>query len=174
MASEDVVIRSIKPTDAAALLRLARQLQTETSFVTFDNGLELDEQSEALEINAVLNSPNNAMFVAALGEQLIGFVRISAASDYHMCHIGELGIAVLKDYWHYGLGHLLMATAIDWVQHTPMIHRLELTVQQRNQRAIALYHEFGFQDEAVMQCGYFDDQVGDIPVVLMAMMINHC
>lgn len=173
MASEDVVIRSVKLSDAGALLHLVRQLQTETDFVTFDNGLELDEHSEALEINAVINSPNNAMFVAALGKQLIGFVRISAASDYHMQHIGELGIAVLKDYWHYGLGHLLMSTALDWVQHTPMIRRLELTVQQRNQRAVALYHQFGFQDEAIMQRGYYDDQAGDIPVILMAMMIDH-
>lgn len=173
MNNIDVTLRMVRTTDATALLQLIKQLQQETSFVTFDNGLALDEANEAMEIAAVNASPNNAMFVAALDQQLIGFVRVSAASDPHLQHIGELGIAILKDYWHYGLGHLLMTTALDWVQHTPMLRRLELTVQQRNTRAVALYHDFGFTDEAVMPRGYYDDQAGFIPVILMAKMIDH-
>jgi len=60
---------------------------------------------------------------------------------------------------------------IYWSQETGIIRRLELTVQARNQRAIHVYQKLGFNEEAIMPRGVFED--GEyLDVCLMSKMID--
>ena len=77
--------------------------------------------------------PNNVLLVALAGEALGPL--LSASSKKRMEHIGEIGISILKQYWGYGLGSILMEELIRWAHESHVIRRLELTVQDRNQRS---------------------------------------
>ncbi|KRN27662.1 hypothetical protein IV38_GL001874 [Lactobacillus selangorensis] len=174
MASEqlEITIREAVPDDAAALLKVFEQLNQETNFVVLTpSELKLTPETEAMELADLYDSDNNALFVALAGSQIIGLVRMTADLDVHTGHIGDLGIAVLKDYWHCGIGTALMETIMDWAEHSPLA-RLELTVQRRNNRAIALYERFGFETEALMERGYYDETDGYLPILLMSKLIH--
>lgn len=57
---------------------------------------------------------------------------------------GELGVAVLKQYWSQGIGTMLVSEAIYWYQEFSSLDHLVLDVFSDNERAIALYRKLGF------------------------------
>lgn len=77
-------------------------------------------------------------------------------------HRGELGIAVLKDYWNIGVGNSLMDYFFKWAQSTEKIKKVELQVREDNMSAISLYLKWGFKFEGKISRGimvngkYFD------------------
>lgn len=164
-------IRRVSPKDSFELLNLVKQLKEETNFVVFDD-INISVEKEYFEIESIISSLNNEMFVASINSKIVGFIRISASSDIHFRHIGEIGIGVLKEYWNLGIGHLLMESAMEWSKHNKVIKRLELTVQKRNTKALRIYKEFGFKEEAIMEKGFFDQNEGFISVILMSKLVN--
>ena len=52
----------------------------------------------------------------------------------------ELGIPVRKDYWHQGIGSVLMERLISFAKQSGF-EQIELTVESKNQRALRLYHK---------------------------------
>lgn len=62
-------------------------------------------------------------------KEIVGVLNVSAESSSQVSHIGEVFLAVSKDYWGYGLGQMLMEATLDWAEHSNTIRRLELTVQ---------------------------------------------
>ncbi|MFD1317539.1 GNAT family N-acetyltransferase [Loigolactobacillus zhaoyuanensis] len=172
--SNEVTIRIVRPTDAAQLLTLLRQLQQETPFLLADaTDLASSATAETEQLTQLLQTDNNLLLVAALGDQLVGFARVAASSAPEIQHIGEVGIALLHEFWGYGLGTALLEEVLAWAQANPLMRRLELTVQQRNQRAYQLYQKLGFQVEGQMARGFYDEQAGFQTLIQMALLIDH-
>ncbi|CAM3257570.1 GNAT family N-acetyltransferase [Lactiplantibacillus plajomi] len=145
MAEDVVSIRPAEPADAGALLKLVKQLATESNTFTVDEGLgELSEQEESAQIEQLTRTTTNTILVAALGRQLIGVATVQAGETIAATR-GEIGVAVLKDYWGMGLGTALVEDVITWALDYSTLRELVLTVQLRNQRAVALYRHCGFQ-----------------------------
>lgn len=65
-----------------------------------------------------------------------------------------------------------MEVALDWAEQTPMIRRLELTVQARNSRAVHLYEKFGFKIEAAKERGAKTKDGEFLDVYLMSRLID--
>jgi RimJ/RimL family protein N-acetyltransferase len=87
-------------------------------------------------------------FVALQGEQVLGWVDVAPLFGESRAHVGSLGIALVAQARHQGLGARLMQAAIDrsWQRG---LTRLQLTVRTDNLNARALYERFGFQHEGL-------------------------
>lgn len=168
----DLTIREAIPEDAAELLKMTRQIGRETEFLVMDEkGINLPEELLAIQLEDIYESPNNTLFVALFGEQIIGTASLKSSNEKRIAHIAELGISILKDYWGMGLGSVLMEELLIWAQESQTVYRIELTVQEQNTTAIHLYEKFGFQKEALMARGARSDDGRFLNVWLMSKMI---
>jgi RimJ/RimL family protein N-acetyltransferase len=133
-------------TDAAQLLALLAQLGRESNTFTVDDGIEeLSETDEAEQIERISGTTTNVIFVAVLGDRLIGVSTVQASTDFSAAQ-GEVGVAVLKEFWGMGLGTALVEEILDWARNYSSLERLVLTVQLRNTRAAKLYQHLGFEN----------------------------
>lgn len=172
MTAEVVDIRPAEPSDAAQLLALLTQLATESNTFTVDDGLgELTEAEERQQIEQITRTTTNVIFVAALGDELIGVGTVQATDDL-IKQQGEIGVAVRKQYWGAGLGSALVDEMIAWAQDYSTLSQLFLTVQLRNQRAAKLYRHFGFKQVTLTSYDVTDPTGEKVPAVDMVLDVS--
>lgn len=140
--TEQVRIVPAEPDDAAALVSFLQRANRESEAVMITNLANLTAASEIDQLKAIARSSNCEVIVARLGEQVIGTATIMVMPDDD--NTGELGLVVGKDHWHQGIGTALLETILDWYQHGSKLQQLMLDVFADNQRALDLYHRFGF------------------------------
>lgn len=172
--SEELTIelREVVPEDAADILAVLKQIGEETDYLllgTDEHVLTVAQEKEYLQ--NLIDTPNNLMLVAIAANKIIGLASVSAEANEKIKHIGEIGISVLKPYWGFGVGSILLDELIYWSQTSGIIRRLELTVQERNERAVRLYEKFGFHTEGMLARGIcLDGEFYDVR--LMSLMID--
>lgn len=170
MAEQEVIVEKAQLSDAKALVDLLSQVSQETDFVVAETILSQEDMEIFLERH--LESVNEICLVVRVGKELAGVLNVSSTSSPQTNHIGDIFIAVQEKYWGYDLGSLLMEVALDWACHTPVIRRLELTVQARNSRAVHLYEKFGFKIEATKERGAKTKDGEFLDVYLMSRLID--
>ncbi|WP_054657730.1 GNAT family N-acetyltransferase [Apilactobacillus ozensis] len=145
----DVSNTLAKPNDAKNLIKLLKQLTKESDTFTVDRSLgQISEQDEARQIMLINQTRNNIILVAKLEDtthdvdELIGVVTIQQIDD---TKCGELGVAVLKDYWNQGVGSALVEESIDWGCDYSNLENFYLVVKKDNLAAIHLYEKIGFK-----------------------------
>ncbi|AGL88326.1 Acetyltransferase [Limosilactobacillus fermentum F-6] len=163
MADETVFLREAKPTDAAALLALLTQLQTETNAIVYSNLANMTVEREAQNLAQIARSNTGIILVATYQGKLIGLATVMRIEGD--ANAGELGLAVLKDYWHNGIGSLLLDEALYWFVNFAQLDHLVLDVYKSNNRARRLYQHYGFVE--VAECTIKDSDGHDQPAVLM-------
>lgn len=169
----DLIIREAIPEDAAQLLKVTRKIGEETEFLVMDEkGINLPEELLALQLADIYESESNVLFVALLGDEIVGTASIKSDSEKRIAHIGELGISILKEYWGLGLGSILMEELLIWAEEGEVIYRIALTVQSQNTTAIRLYEKFGFKQEGILERGARRDNGEFLDVVQMSRMIG--
>lgn len=164
-----LVVRQAKSDDSAQLLALSQQVAKETDYLIMDEyGMGLSEELLAEQLALLAQSENQLLLLAFDDTRCIGAASIKGNDEYRIHHIGEVGIFLLKEYWSLGIGSILMEELIEYVKQVQIFKRLELTVQTRNQKAIALYQKFGFRKEATLKYGACLDNGELVDVDLMA------
>ena len=84
----DLTIREAIPEDAGKLLKTTRQIGRETEFLVMDEkGINLPEELLAIQLEDIYESPNNVLFVALLGEQIIGTASLKGSNEKRIAHI---------------------------------------------------------------------------------------
>jgi RimJ/RimL family protein N-acetyltransferase len=159
-----VRIRTARPYDAAALLELKRQLDSETAFMMYEPG-ERDSsvQDLARDLAVVARAPNSVVLLAELGDQLVGYAELTGGSFRRSRATAYVVIGVRAHAAGRGIGAALLRQARDWaIAHG--LHRLELTVMAHNTRAIRLYERMGFtvegrRCECLLVDGQFIDEL---------------
>jgi RimJ/RimL family protein N-acetyltransferase len=154
-------IRDAGTEDAAALLDMFQQAVTETDFLMTTPGearkLTLEQEKEFI---AGYQRNNNQLFlVADVGGRLAGTLSVTQAKLKKQQHVGEFGIVVLQKYWNMGIARRMMNVMLQWAENHPVIRYIHLSVMANNEKAIHLYHNFGFTEEgrktkAVCQSGH--------------------
>ena len=173
MSEVEMTLREAIPDDAKQLIALSQQVSRETDFLIMDeNGMNLPVALLAEELGAIYESETNFLIVALVGETLVGAASIRAGVEPRIEHIGEVGIFIAKEYWGLGLGTLLMEELLFVATQSPILGRLELTVQERNQAAIHLYEKMGFQTEAFIQRGAKSETGEYLQTRLMSFLLN--
>lgn len=170
MAEQEVIVEEAQLSDVKTLVDLLSQVSQETDFVVAETILSQEDMEIFLARH--LESVNEICLVVRVGKKLAGVLNVSSTSSPQTNHIGDIFIAVQEKYWRYGLGSLLMEVALDWACHTPVIRRLELTVQARNSRAVHLYEKFDFKIEATKERGAKTKDGEFLDVYLMSRLID--
>lgn len=140
--AETVGVKLATPADAGAILALLKQLSKESEAILVPFLDRLTVEQEARTLQEIGESADALILLAELEGQLIGIVTIMCLADEP--NVGELGVAVLKEYWHHGIGSLLVDEAVYWYANYSTLDRLVLDVFKDNQAAIVLYEKYGF------------------------------
>ena len=138
------LIRSATLEDAPELLKLQHRLCSETEFLSRmpeEITLTVDQQRQRI---ADATAADRALFcVAVVANQIVGSTNFHARPLARFRHQGEIGIAVVQDYWGHGISRALLGAILDWTDSVGVI-RVSLVVCADNVRAIELYEHFGF------------------------------
>ncbi|HYO47779.1 MAG TPA: GNAT family N-acetyltransferase [Gemmatimonadota bacterium] len=142
-----MVIRHVRVEDAEMLLALHLRLDEETDFMLQEPGERSDDvEVERERIRGLLSRDNQALIVAEVDGQLVGYVAILGGPFRRNRHSAYIVIGVLKSFNGQGIGGSLLGEAERWAKNAGL-HRIELTVMAHNTRAIHLYEGVGFARE---------------------------
>lgn len=144
----EVVIRSPKRNDAVKALRYINTLVKETPppMILADRTYNLKEERKVVkEILDDIKKKKSVFVVAEFNGKIIGTCGIKQ-KEMRRSHLGELGIAVLRDFRGKGLGKEMMSIVIDNSKETIKgLKKLRLDVYADNKNAMRLYKKFGFR-----------------------------
>ena len=121
----------------------------------FENILGIPSERIQQNEDFVVNMDSNQHQFVAISkvkdneEIIVGTAGLSVNGSHRMRHSGNIGIMIHKDYQNQGVGSALIAALIDVADNWLMLVRLELTVFEKNERAIHLYEKFGFEKEGL-------------------------
>ena len=141
----DSVIEKAKPEDAGAILDFLKRVGGDSDNNSFGaEGLSVSVEEESKYIQSMADSKNSIHLVAKEDGKIIGDCSISGLSR-RFSHRGELGIAVVKEYWNKGVGSALLRRALCSAKNELGLEVVSLEVRSDNEAAIHLYKKFGFQ-----------------------------
>lgn len=139
------LLRSPGPEDALGMIRHLRRIMDETEFVSgYSDEFTYTEDDEINLIHALTASVYSLCILAFVDDRLAGICMVRGKSERRKIrHRADLGISVIKDCWHAGVGSALMETALDEAKQLEL-DQIELAVYEGNTRAKALYERMGF------------------------------
>ena len=148
------VVRRADPADAQGLKDLGDAVAAEPEgwLATQDGWRSVGDERRYLR--AIRRYPHAAVFVAESEDgEIVG--RLSIARDQHPAsrHVADLGLMVAEAHRRRGLGHALLAAAVEWARASD-VRKLELHVFPHNEAAIKLYEQFGFVKEGYRRRQY--------------------
>lgn len=139
-----VFLRSPERADAPLTLEYLNTVFSQTRFLSALPGEKnITLEQEENWVQKQLDGQNSMDIGAFKDGTLIGMAGVVPIGSPRQMHRATLGISVLKEYWHLGLGTLLMRETISAAQRMGFEY-LELTVAAGNERAVRLYQKFGF------------------------------
>ncbi len=142
-----LIIRPVDLDDARAIIHLQQDIDTESDFMLFGKDeRKMSVQSIRKRIGEWKKSDNSRMFVGILNGEFAGFVALVTGPSPRASHRASIVIGVRKAYYGKSVGTSLMTKAEAWA-HEVGISRLELTVIENNEPALALYKKLGYNVE---------------------------
>ena len=162
----EVLLKSPKPQDAAAMLEFLKQTSGETEFLirypeevtfTLEDEKEILDRYGASETDFMINAVCEGRIIGNIGVKQVG-------NSMKVRHRAMLGIAVLRAYWQLGLGRELLAQGIETARGIGY-EQMELGVYASNIVARSLYAQLGFEQTGViprafrLKDGSYQDEV---------------
>lgn len=139
----------------------------ERKYLSFLEGPPFAMSKTFVETNIQENWPH---VVAIVDDSVVGWCDITSLHRPVYAHCGELGIGIIAQYRGQGIGKALMQAALQEAKKKGL-ERIELTVFEKNETAIALYHQFGFVIEGKKcKAVKIDNQYDDL--ICMALFLE--
>lgn len=146
-----LIIREAELRDAEALARLRVKTDGETEYMDREEGEGYLSPKDFEElIMTDRKESNNLCLVACDKQEVVGYCRCEGNKLKRLSHQVTFGIAIMKEYWGYGLGRQMLKMVIAWSEEQK-IHKINLSVSRSNKRAIHLYETYGFQIEGCLK-----------------------
>ncbi|MBP1587133.1 MAG: GNAT family N-acetyltransferase [Clostridia bacterium] len=131
--------------DGREALEAFIQMREETDYLlTYpeENTSSVEDEIAYLEKKA--GSEREMEIVAEVDGELVGMAGISAVGDsFKVRHRAELGISVIREFWHLGIGRALMDACVECAKDAGY-EQIELSVVADNERAVTMYKKDGF------------------------------
>jgi RimJ/RimL family protein N-acetyltransferase len=148
-------IREGTPEDASSLITLFERLYGETKFLMLEPGEAVPPvERYADRIAQGSRGASEVWFVAEDEGHLIGVCFGKRGLAKRNRHSLFLVMGVVQASCGRGVGRALLRAIEEWAM-SRAIHRLELTVNVTNTRAIGLYERFGFDREGTKRDSLF-------------------
>ncbi|WP_105125191.1 GNAT family N-acetyltransferase [Streptococcus suis] len=173
MTEKEVYFSEAEPADAVAFIDFMNQVASETDYLVMDeSGFRFSPEEMERIFEAGIENPGELCLLAKVGSEVIGAISVKSSKQFRISHIGNIFIAIKKDYWGHGLGTILLDEVIEWAQEMDLLKRLELTVQVRNQAAVHLYQKMGFVIEGTQVRGARTDEGEWLDLYYMGRLIG--
>lgn len=143
--------------DAKALADFLRVLDSESEYLGHEPGERNLEITHVEEEIHKLPSEKSMIFVASMGDEIVGFLRAKAQTMKRRQHSVTIGVGVLQAMQGKGIAKDLLSALEIWSKQKEFI-RLELTVAVQNVGAIELYKKLGYEVEGIIRASL---RVGD-------------
>lgn len=141
----EITLEDAQPKDAKALLDFYKIVGGETPYLSFgEEGLGINQEQEQRYLKSLPETDNNRVLIAKMNDEIIGVASIGAEQHIATAHVGEIGIAILRRFWGFGLSRIMMTDMIEWAEENFALRYLRLEVHADNIRAIKLYEKYDF------------------------------
>lgn len=138
-------IRRVCEEDARQLLDYLNTVGGESDFLTFGKGeFRCTEEEEKQYLSGLAKNPANLFLVGFLNGELACSANV-VGGGRRTAHNCELGLSVLRKYWHIGAASALLAELFHLIREETEFETVHLGVYENNARAIRLYERFGFE-----------------------------
>jgi len=150
--NQTFTIRFAEEKDAASLSKIRLQIDGETENMDREQGEGFLDEAAFKSVIAADTAANNSLFLIAETEdgRLVGYSRCQGGNFKRTSHRAEFGVCVVKEFWGYGIGSLLLKSSIKWADSIPL-KKLSLNVLETNHIAVNLYTKHGFEIEGILK-----------------------
>jgi RimJ/RimL family protein N-acetyltransferase len=162
------VVRPAVPRDAASFLELWRAVVAEERYVRTERVTTSVRHYRRRFRRSW--TPDEAELVAILGNRVIGHLNVSREESPATRHVASLGMSVAAGHRGQGVGTSLMSECIRWAR-TVGVEKLALSVYPDNERALALYRKFGFEQEGRLT-GHSKKSIGYRDEIVMGLWLT--
>lgn len=152
--------------DASEMLELYNKVKEETSFLIMDDSEGcFDLEKEKVYLKKCMDSVTSKVFVAKIDGKIVADCWLTGHNSLKTKHNVSIGISVLKEFWHKGLGRLLLEHTINYARITTVIKNIFLEVRKDNVNAVKLYKSLGFKkvgdmpDKIFIDGKYIDEEI---------------
>lgn len=140
------ILRAAQPEDAWDMIACLQTVFGETPFLLRNaDEVNFTEEEERRFLQEMLDAKRELMMLVQIEEELVGNCSVMSKGEqrriHHRC---GFAIALKKEYWHLGLGTLMMEYALELAEKIGY-EQMELEVTEGNDRAKALYEKLGFE-----------------------------
>lgn len=134
--------------DAEKLLKTVTTYIEEQKFImTSINEFSVTVDQERKWIKSHIDNPTSLILIAEINDKIVGNLNLECNPHLKQSHVGEFGIAILKENRNKGIGGFLIKEMLEWCKQNKKIEKIILQVFANNDRAIHLYKKFGFHEE---------------------------
>ena len=144
------ILRCPTKYDADELSKLRITIDGETENLDRESGEDFltPEDFEKLIFEDLI-AEKTIFLVAEVEGKIVGFTRCVGSKLNRFRHKAEFGICILKNYWGYGIGKVMLENMLMWADNVG-IEKISLNVVQTNTKAIQLYKRYGFVEEGLL------------------------
>lgn len=141
-----VTIRSPKVGDAEEIVSVISTGDKETLFLARNPGeFQPTLEEEQNIITTILNSTDSMWFVAEVDGKVVGQCSVGLVRGYQRYrHRAGVAFVLLEEYCNIGIGGKMMEECLKWCKDNN-VTQVELDVVKNNDRALKMYHNFGFE-----------------------------
>jgi len=136
--------------DAGELSELKLELDGETENLAREPGEDVRSKQQFETLIQEDNAADRNIFLAAeVDGKLVGYARCEGFKLSRYRHKADFGICILKEYWGYGIGNVLLEHILINAESAG-VTKISLEVLQTNEKAIYLYKKYGFVEEGLL------------------------
>jgi len=150
-SGKKIIFRLPKKDDLDALYKYAKKIEAEDTFITLNPQEPLTYKEEDKHFSSSLKDIKKGKKVQILvldGKKIIGMSHVQKQGR-RSGHVGQLGIALLKQYRAEGIGKKLVKHILNLAKKELKISKITLSCFVNNKIALSFYKKLGF-----IQFGY--------------------
>ena len=130
---------------AAEMLAFLSAVGKETDFLLNDGTIRLTLEQEEAFLEQSAQNPLGGIFSGRIEKELVCSFGLTSQARDRVKHNVTIGLTVLKKCWGLGIGRAIFQYAFAFARETGILKNMWLDVRADNERAIALYKKFGFE-----------------------------
>lgn len=168
LGEKEVIFRYPKPEDWKGLLLTINSLIKEKAMLVAQKRKTKKEEIEWLtDVLKKIKNKKSVFLVVEVDKKIKGSAGIDTGKEEFVSHIGEFGIALVKEIQGKGIGKKLLTKIIKQAKEKLKIKIVKLNVMRPNITAQNLYKKSGFREIGRIKKGikYYGKYVDDIIMV---------